>query len=309
MDKIYDVIIIGGGPAGYTAALYAVRAGLEAIVLEKLSAGGQIALTSQVDNYPGFENGIDGFELGEKMQLGAERFGAVTELAEVYGVDLEGEIKTVDTSEGEFYGRTVIFAAGAVPRTLNVPEEQGLVGRGVNYCAACDGMFYKGKTVAVVGGGNTAVADAILLARVAEKVIVVHRRDELRGEKIQHEALKKMENVEFCWNSTVEQILHDKKVTGLRLKDVNTGALTDIACDGVFVSIGRKPSTELVEGVLNLDESGYVIADETTRTNLPGVFAAGDVRTKALRQVVTAVADGAMAAHFADEYLAKSAAR
>ncbi len=305
MDKIYDVIIIGGGPAGYTAALYAVRAGLSAIVLEKLSAGGQIALTSQVDNYPGFENGIDGFELGEKMQLGAERFGAETELAEVYGMNLEGDIKEIDTSEGLYYGKTVILATGAVPKNLGVDDEQALVGRGVNYCAACDGMFYKGKTVIVVGGGNTAIADAILLSRVAEKVILVHRRDQLRGEKIQQQALEKMENVEFCWNSTVEQILYDKKVTGLRLKDVKTGELKDVDCDGVFVSIGRKPSTELVEGLLELDESGYVIADETTRTNIPGVFAAGDVRTKALRQVVTAVADGAVAAHYAEEYLAK----
>lgn len=306
MDKIYDVIIVGGGPAGYTAALYAVRAGLETIVLEKLSAGGQIALTSQVDNYPGFENGIDGFELGEKMQMQAERFGAVTELAEVYGVNLEGTVKEVDTSEGLFLGKTVILATGAVPKNLGVPEEQTLIGRGVNYCAACDGMFYKGKTVAVIGGGNTAVADAILLARVAEKVIVVHRRDELRGEKIQHDALMKMDNVEFCWNSTVEEILHEKKVTGLRLRDVKTGEIKEIACEGVFVSVGRKPATELVEGILELDDGGYVVADETTRTNIPGVFAVGDVRAKALRQVVTAVADGAVAAHFADEYLAKS---
>lgn len=305
MDKQYDVIIIGGGPAGYTAALYAVRAGLKTIVLEKLSAGGQIALTSQVDNYPGFEDGIDGFELGEKMQLGAERFGAETELAEVYGMNLEGAIKEVDTSEGIYYGRTVILATGAVPKELGIPKEQSLVGRGINYCAACDGMFYKGKTVVVVGGGNTAVADAILLSRIAKKVIVVHRRDELRSEKVSHDALKSMKNVEFCWNSTVEQILFDKKVTGLRIKDVKTGELKDLYCDGVFVSIGRKPATELVEGVVDLDDAGYVLADETTRTNIPGVFAAGDVRTKALRQVVTAVADGAMAAHFAEEYLSK----
>lgn len=309
MDKIYDVIIIGGGPAGYTAALYAVRAGLDTIVLEKLSAGGQIALTAQVDNYPGFEEGIDGFTLGEKMQLGAERFGAVTELAEVFSLKLDGPVKEVDTSEGIFYGKTVILATGAVPRNLGVLEEASLVGRGVNYCAACDGMFYKGKTVVVVGGGNTAVADAILLARIVEKVIVVHRRDTLRGEKIQHDALMQMENVEFCWNSTVEQILSDKKVTGVRVKDVQTGELKDIPCDGLFVSIGRKPATELVEGILELDEGGYVKADESTRTNIPGVFAVGDVRTKVLRQVVTAVADGAVAAHYADEYLAKTGVR
>ena len=302
-DEIYDVIIVGGGPAGYTAALYAVRAGLKTVVLEKLSAGGQIALTAQVDNYPGFEEGIDGFLLGEKMQLQAERFGAETELAEVFSLKLDGMIKEVDTSEGMFYGRTVILATGAVPRPLGVPEEQSLIGRGVNYCAACDGMFYKGKTVVIVGGGNTAVADAMILARVAQKVILVHRRDELRGEKIQHEALMQMENVEFAWNNTVDQILHDKKVTGVRLKNVKTGEFHDIACDGVFISVGRMPATELVKDILELDEGGYVRADESTRTNIPGVYAVGDVRTKVLRQVVTAVADGAVAAHYATEYI------
>lgn len=303
MERIYDVVIIGGGPAGYTAALYAVRAGLSAIVLEKLSAGGQIALTSQVDNYPGFEEGIDGFVLGEKMQLGAERFGAESELAEVFSLNLDGAVKEVNTSEGTYCGKTMIFAAGAVPKELGVPKEQEFVGSGIHYCAACDGMFYKGKTVVVVGGGNTAVADAMILARVASKVIVVHRRDTLRGEKIQHDALKQMENVEFCWNSTVVQILHDKKVTGVRLKNVKNGEEQDVFCDGLFVSIGRKPATELVEGILELDENGYVKADESTRTNIPGVFAVGDVRTKVLRQVVTAVADGAVAAHYAEEYL------
>ena len=177
MEHIYDVIIIGGGPGGYTAALYSARAGLDVLLLEKLSAGGQMALTSQIDNYPGFENGVDGFELAEKMQAGAERFGAKTELAEVYSVKLEGKIKEIDTSEGVFYGKTVVISTGASPRELGLEKEQQLVGRGVNYCAACDGMFYRGKTVVVVGGGNSAAADAMLLSRICEKVIVVHRRD------------------------------------------------------------------------------------------------------------------------------------
>lgn len=302
--KVYDVVIIGGGPAGYTAALYAARAGLQVIVLEKLSAGGQMALTTQIDNYPGFEEGIDGFELAEKMQQQAERFGAETELAEVTAVRLDRKVKEIETSEGLFYGKTVVISTGANPRELGVPGEKLLVGRGVNYCAACDGMFYKGKTVVVVGGGNTAAADALLLSRIAEKVIIVHRRDTLRATKIYHEPLMNAPNVEFRWNSTILKLLHGDKLTGVTLRDVNTGEESTLECDGVFVSVGRAPATGLVEGQLELDPSGYIAADESTRTNLPGVFAVGDVRTKALRQVVTAVADGAMAVHYAEEYLA-----
>ena len=304
MKQIYDMVIIGGGPAGYTAALYAARAGLKVIVLEKLSAGGQMALTTQIDNYPGFEEGIDGFALGEKMQQQAERFGAETELAEVTSVQLNGDMKIIETSEGPFYGKTVVFSTGANPRELGVPKEKELVGRGINYCAACDGMFYKGKTVVVVGGGNTAAADAMVLSRIAQKVIIVHRRNTLRATKIYHDPLLNTPNVEFCWNSTVTELLHDSKVNGVKIKEVNSGEESIIHCDGVFVSIGRSPATQLVKDQLNLDPSGYIAADESTRTSLPGVFAVGDVRTKALRQVVTAVADGAMAAHFAEEYLA-----
>ena len=301
--NIYDMIVIGGGPGGYTAALYGARAGLNVLVLEKLSAGGQMALTSQIDNYPGFEEGIDGFLLGEKMQAGAERFGAETKLAEVFSVDLSGSVKTIHTSEGDFQSKTVVLATGANPRSLGVANEKELIGRGVNYCAACDGMFYRGKTVVVVGGGNTAAADAMLLSRVAKKVILVHRRDTLRATKIYHEPLMKAENVEFRWNSSVSELLYDKKITGIIIKDVNTGEESQIDCDGIFISVGRVPATELVKNQLDLDASGYVIADESTKTNLPGIFAVGDVRTKALRQVVTAVADGAVAAHHAEEYL------
>ena len=399
MEQIYDMIVIGGGPAGYTAALYAARAGLSTLVLEKLSAGGQMALTEQIDNYPGFESGIDGFTLGEKMQQSAERFGAVTELAEVYKASLSGKIKTLDTSEGVFQSRTVVIATGATPRPLGISGEEALVGKGVHYCAACDGAPYRGKTVAVVGGGNSAAADALTLSRIAKKVYLIHRRDSLRATKVYHEPLMNAPNVEFCWNSTVSALLHDSRLTGLRLKDVNTDAehdlacdgapyrgktvavvgggnsaaadaltlsriakkvylihrrdslratkvyheplmnapnvefcwnstvsallhdsrLTglrlkdvntdaehDLACDGVFISVGRAPATELFRRELALDKSGYIIADESTRTNLPGVFAAGDVRTKALRQVVTAVSDGAVAVHYAEEYLAEN---
>ena len=301
MEKVYDMIIIG--PAGYTAALYAARSGLSTLVLEKLSAGGQMALTEQIDNYPGFESGIDGFTLGEKMQQSAERFGTVTELAEV---SLSGRIKTLDTSEGVFQSRTVVIATGASPRPLGIPGEDTLTGKGVHYCAACDGAPYRGKTVAVVGGGNSAAADALTLSRIAQKVYLIHRRDSLRATKVYHEPLMAAPNVEFCWNSTVSALLHESRLTGLRLKDVNTGAERDLACDGVFISVGRAPATELFRRELALDKSGYIIADESTRTSLPGVFAAGDVRTKALRQVVTAVSDGAVAVHYAEEYLAEN---
>ena len=306
MEHIYDMVIVGGGPAGYTAALYAARSGLSTVVLEKLSAGGQMALTEQIDNYPGFAEGIDGFTLGERMQQGAERFGAVTELAEVCRAELSGAVKVLDTGDEVFRGRTVVIATGAVPRTLGVPGEEALVGRGVHYCAACDGAFYRDKTVAVVGGGNSAAADALTLSRIAGKVYLIHRRDSLRATKVYHEMLMSAPNVEFCWNSTVSAFQHGERLTGLRLREVQTGAERDIACDGVFVSVGRVPATELFREELTLDESGYIVADESTRTSLPGVFAVGDVRTKALRQVVTAVADGAVAVHYAEAYLAES---
>ena len=302
---IYDMIVIGGGPGGYTAALYGARAGLDTLVLEKLSAGGQMAQTHQIDNYPGFEEGVDGFELAERMQRQAERFGAQTEYAEVTAVDLKAEPKVIESSEGTFYGKTVVFSTGANPRELGVAGERDLTGRGVAYCAACDGMFYKGKTVVVVGGGNSAAADALLLSRIAAKVILVHRRDTLRATKVYHKPLMNAENVEFRWNSVVTELLHEGKLTGIRLKDVKTGEESTVSCDGVFVSVGRKPASELVVGQLELDEVGYVVADESTETNIPGVYAVGDVRTKELRQVVTAVSDGATAVHMAEEYLAE----
>jgi thioredoxin reductase (NADPH) len=304
---VYDMIIIGGGPAGYTAALYAARAGFDTLVLERLSAGGQMALTHQIDNYPGFEDGIDGFSLADKMKKQAERFGAKSKTAEVVRLDLAAELKLIETASETFLSRTVVLATGANPRELGVEKESELVGRGVAYCAACDGMFYRGKTVIVVGGGNTAAADALLLSRIAEKVILVHRRDTLRATKIYHEPLMQAENVEFRWNSTVKELLHEAKITGVSLSDVNTGEESTIACDGVFVSVGRKPATEFLGGQVELDGNGYVVAGEDTKTNIPGVFAVGDIRTKELRQIVTAVADGAVAVHEAEKYLAGGA--
>ena len=303
-EHIYDMIVVGGGPGGYAAALYAARAGLDTVILEKLSAGGQMALTEQIDNYPGFEDGIDGFSLGEKMKRGTERFGVETKLTEVLSLDLSGTVKKAETSEGPLFARTIVVATGAGPRELGIESEQELIGKGVNYCAACDGMFYKNKTVVIAGGGNAAAADALILSRICKKVIVVHRRDTLRATKIYHEPLMKAENVEFRWDSEIIELLHDEKVIGIRLRNVKTGEETTLACDGVFVSIGRKPSSELVKDQVEVDPAGYIIADESTRTNIPGVFAVGDVRTKALRQVVTAVADGATAVHYAEEYLA-----
>ena len=304
MKRVYDMIILGGGPGGYTAALYAARAGLDVLVLEKLSAGGQMALTSQVDNYPGFPEGIDGFELGMKFQEQAQRFGAQTEYAEVRSLDLKAEPKVLHTSGGDFFARTVVIATGAGARKMGLENEERLTGRGVGYCAHCDGMFYRGKTVAVIGGGNSAAAEALFLSRIAKKVILIHRRDALRATKIYHEPLNKLENLEFRWNSAVTELVGEQRLSGIRVRDLISGEEELVPVDGVFVSIGRKPATGLVAGQLELDKAGYIVADETTKTNIPGVFAAGDVRTKPLRQVVTAVADGAMAVHFAQEYLA-----
>lgn len=302
-DHVYDMVIIGGGPGGYTTALYAARAGLDALVLEQLSAGGQMALTHQIENYPGFPEGIGGFELGQLMHRQAERFGAQSRSAHVSRIDLQANPKIIESSEGIFLARTVVLATGATPRKLGLPHEEELLGRGVAYCAACDGMFYKGKTVAVVGGGNSAAADALLLSRIAKKVILIHRRDTLRAERISREPLMQADNVEFRWNSTVSEFLYDELLTGLRLQDVRTGEESTLNCEGVFISIGRQPASALAEGQLTLDK-GYVVAGESTETSIPGVYAVGDVRTKPVRQVVTAVADGATAVHMAEAYLA-----
>ena len=303
MEKNFDLVILGGGPGGYTAALYGARAGLKVAVIERLSAGGQMALTHQIDNYPGFPEGIDGYSLAEKMQSQAHRFGAETIYAEVKKADLLSDPKRLQTDGDVILSKALILATGANPRPLGLPEEAELVNRGVAYCAACDGMFYRGKTVVVVGGGDTAAADTLLLSRICKEVHLVHRRDSLRATKIYHEPIEKAENVVLHWNCTVEKILHEKKVTGIVLKNTKTGEETEFACEGVFVSVGRIPNTELFASQLELDSAGYIVAGEDTCTNIPGVYAVGDVRTKALRQVVTAVSDGAIAAHQAEEYL------
>ena len=301
MEHIFDTIIIGGGPAGYTAALYAARAGLDTLLIEKLSVGGQMTLTGDIENYPGFDEGIDGITLGMKMQSGAERFGAKTVYDEVTTVNFSGEIKKVETYGGEYFAKTVIVAVGSNPRELGLENEAAFVGRGIHYCAHCDGRFYKDKTVAVVGGGNSAAADALYLSRLVKKVYLIHRRDTLRATKIYHEPLLKTENIEFLWNTTVAELGGEKKLSSVT---VNTdGKLYALEVDGVFVSIGRRPATEIFKGTLPLDEQGYIVAGEDTKTVIPGVFAAGDVRTKSLRQVVTAVSDGAVAADKAEEYL------
>ena len=302
MEKIYDIIIVGGGPAGYTAALYSARAGRSVAVIERMTPGGQMALTDVIENYPGFDDGIDGITLGMKMQAGAERYGAVTLYGEVISASLSGEIKELRTADGIIRGRAVVLATGASPRKLGLPDEDEYVGRGIHYCAHCDGRFYKGRTVAVVGGGNSAVGDALYLSGLAEKVYLVHRRTELRADRISALAIERAENV--------ERILPGQ-LTGFSAKDghVCSASVTtpegvrELQVDAVFISIGRVPVTEPFAGELPLDPSGYVIADESTRTPIPGVFAAGDLRKKPLRQIVTAVADGAVAASLAEEYL------
>lgn len=302
-ENIYDMIVVGGGPGGYTAALYAARAGLSVAVLEKLSAGGQMALTGQIDNYPGFPNGVDGFMLGQDMKAGAERFGAQTLRVQVKKLQLSGPVKEITTDTEVLRAKTVVIATGANPRPLGVAGEEALVGRGVSYCGHCDGMFFRGKTVAVVGGGNSAVAEALFLSRIAQKVYLIHRRDTLRATALYREQLESRENVQILWEGAVTGLRQDERLTGITLKHLPTGEEKEIPLDGLFISVGRMPATELVQGQLSLDDAGYIVADETTQTNLPGVYAVGDVRSKALRQIVTAVADGAVAVHYAEEYL------
>ena len=306
-NPLYDVVIVGGGPGGYTAALYCTRAGLSTLVLEKLApGGGQMATTSQVDNYPGFDEGIDGFDLALKMQNGAVRFGAVIESAEVLSLELSAQPKLVHTTSGTFQGKTIILATGAVPRTLGIPLEDALRGRGVSYCATCDGMFFRGKTVVVAGGGDSAAADALTLGKMCKQVYIVHRRDAMRASKAYAEPLQQAENIEFIWNANITELVGEQRLQGVVLTDAVTGKTSTLDCDGLFVAIGRVPDTALLEGQLKLDDYGYIIADETTRTNIPGVFAVGDVRTKPLRQIVTAAADRATAYYFIEEYLQKS---
>jgi len=306
---IYDVIIIGGGPAGYTAALYACRSGLDTLLLEKESVGGQVARTSQIDNYPGVDCGIDGFSLGVKMQKQAESFGTVTIIEEVTKVHLTKEVKEICTRNNTYFGKSVIIATGATPKHLDLPNEKELIGKGVHYCASCDGMFYKDKTVVVVGGGNTALTDALLLSRLAKQVYLVHRRDTLRAAKVYQEQMANTDNIRFIPKHVVSELLPREDGLDVILKNVSGNELMPIACDGLFVSIGHYPASDLFRGAVDLEDSGYIKANESTCTNLPGVFAAGDVRTKPMRQIVTATADGAVAALHAENYVADFGAK
>lgn len=304
-EKKFDTLIIGGGPGGYTAALYAARAGLTVCLLERLTPGGQMGTTDMIDNYPGFPQGINGFELAMQMKEGAERFGTQTVLTEVVSCSLTGKVKQIRTANGTYQARTVILASGARPKELGLPGEGELRGKGVSYCATCDGMFYRGKTVAIVGGGNTAVADALYLSRLCEKVLLIHRRDSLRASQVYQQALEKAENIQLVWDSQVTALLGEERLTGIRVENKKTGAVTDHPVAGIFVAVGYLPNTEVFRDEVPLDDRGYIPADETTQTGIPGVFAVGDLRAKPLRQVITAASDGAVAAHFAEEYLSQ----
>lgn len=306
---IYDVVIIGSGPAGYTAALYTSRANLSTLVMERLTPGGIMGTTDWIDNYPGFAEGISGFDLSMQMKAGAERFGTKTKLAEVKSVSLDGDIKKVETNKETIEARSLILANGSHPRELGLPKEAELRGKGVSYCATCDGMFYKGKTVAVVGGGNTAVEDAMYLAKICEKVYLIHRRDQFRASAVYTGPLKSTPNIELVLNSQVTELIGQEKLTGLKVHDKVKETDIELDVDGMFVAVGNLPNSELYKGVLQLDDQGYVVADETTCTGIPGVFVIGDLRAKPLRQIVTATSDGAVASKFVEEYLVSIAAK
>lgn len=300
---MYDIIIIGSGPAGLSAAIYAQRACLDTIVIEKNGiSGGQVLNTWEVDNYPGFP-GVTGFELSRQFREHANKLGARVVQDEVVQVDLSGNVKKVVCEEETYEARCVILASGAHHRTLEVPGEEELRGAGVSYCATCDGAFFRGRTVAVVGGGDAALEDAIFLARMCEKVYIVHRRDKLRGAKRLQERLQALENIEFVWNSETAAIEGNGQVEALRLRQTKTGEEKRLDVDGVFIAVGIAPESELYAGQLELDEQGYIRADESGQTSVPGVFAAGDVRTKALRQILTAASDGANCVASAERYL------
>ena len=298
----FDIAIIGSGPAGYTAAIYACRAGYSAVVFEKFSPGGQMGLTVGIENYPGFES-IDGFELNERMMKQAKALGAVIKYEEAAKITKNSGRIILKTTKDEYSCRAVIIGTGASPRMLEVLGEREYAGRGVSYCATCDGAFFRKKTVAVVGGGDSAVKEALYLSNIANKVYIIHRRDTFRASPHDSEKLTEKENIIPVYDSTVEEIKGDMKVTGIVVRNVKSGEKTAIDCDGVFVSIGRVPDSSLISGLAETDENGYIIAGENCVTSCPGVFAVGDVRTKALRQIVTACADGANAVRSCEDYL------
>lgn len=300
---MFDTVIIGSGPAGLSAAIYAMRAGLQCIVIEKLPlSGGQVVNTYEVDNYPGLP-GVSGFDLGQKMREHADKMGATFVTAEVTEIVSDGQIKKVFTDEGTYETKTVIIATGAHHAHLGVPGEEELAGMGVSYCATCDGAFFKNRTVAVIGGGDVAVEDAIFLARGCKKVYLIHRRDALRAADVLQKEMLALPNVEVVWDSVAEEISGEDQVESIHILNKKTGEKGEIAVDGVFIAVGIKPESDAYKTLLAFDEGGYIKAGEDCATSVPGIFAAGDVRTKSLRQIVTACADGANAVTSVQAYL------
>ena len=303
MSEIYDLAILGAGPAGISAAIYAARARLNTLWIErKFAQGGQIVDTYEVDNYPGLP-GINGMDLGEKMAAHAEKLGLAPLRENVVSVEDEDGIKVIRTKKNEYRARAVILAFGAAHRTLGIPGEETLSGMGVSYCATCDGAFFRDRTVAVIGGGNVAAEDAILLSRTCKKVYVIHRRDQMRADQILKEKLFACENVEMIWDTVPVSIEGEEMVSGIKLQNKKTGEERELPLDGVFIAVGIVPNTELFRNLVKLDESGYIVAGEDCVTSTPGIFAAGDIRTKQLRQVITAAADGANAVTSAERIL------
>lgn len=299
----YDVAIIGGGPAGLSAAIYAARGGLKTVLFEKALIGGQIVVTAEVENYPGFEKNVTGFDIIEKMQQQAEKFNTDIKLEEVKAIGLEGLCKIIETTKGTYKVQSVIIATGAHPRKLAVPGEEKFTGRGVSYCATCDGALYRDKIVAVVGGGDSAVEEAIFLTKFAKKVYVIHRRDELRAVKIVQDRAFKNEKLEFVLDTVVQAIEGDNFVEKLIIFNKKTNSVNELKVDGVFIYVGIIPSSDLVESRVEFDAQGFIITDDSMHTQLPGVYAAGDVTKKVLRQVVTACSDGATAAFSAEKWI------
>ena len=304
MAKVFDLAIVGGGPAGLTAYLYAMRARLETILIERLSPGGQVLSTYLVENYPGFPEPLTGAELIDRFVAQVKKFGFSPLNDEVEKIVLSGGEKKLLLSSGqEILARAVIMATGARPNKLGVPGEERLIGKGVSYCATCDGPLFRDQVVAVVGGGNTAVEEALFLTRFAKKVFLIHRRDQLRAQKILQERALADEKIEILWNTVVEEILGEETVEGIKIKDIRTGQTRTLTLAGVFVFVGISPLSDPVKDLVTLDERGFIVTDSEMRTSVPGIFAAGDVRSKACRQIVTAAGEGATAAYMAELYL------